>query len=166
MKGLRTLVGLLLPWAVMTVALDGTAQAAVPKHVVVSGVTVTAAKAKGQSAVVMSIANGSGNPISLLSVTSTVSTRSMVDYDDNMCQGGSKMTPLANILIMPSQTQLLGYRYQGAMLSGLRRSLSKGESIPLVLTWSDFQAVHRVTVIAKVVAPPKGLRFLMSPMKM
>ena len=129
-------------------------------------VTVTAARQSGNSAVAMSITDGSSSPVSLLSVTSPVSRMSMIYYDDNMCQGNSKMTWLANIFISPGHVQRLGYRYQGAMLGNLRSVLRVGHSIPITISWSDFSAVRKVTVMATVVAPPKGLHFLQSPMKM
>ena len=95
-------------------------------EVVISHVTVTAAKIHGDSAVVMSIANHSGHPISLISVTSSVANSNMIDYDVNMCQGNHEMTLIANILITGRRTQELGYKYQGAMLRQLKRSLVRG----------------------------------------
>ncbi len=129
-------------------------------------VTVTAAAAKGSSAVAMSIANGYEGPISLMLVTSSVSRMNMIYYDSNMCQGTNMMSWLPNILISSHSTQLLGYQNQGAMLGQLTRSLKVGESITLEVKYSNFSAARTVSVTAKVVAPPKGLHFLMSPMRM
>lgn len=150
------------------VALTATtdSSAASVHHVIISDVTVTAAKAEGQSAVVMSIDNTSNSPISLLSVTSPASRMSMIYFDTNMCQGNHAMIWLTNILIMGGHVQELGYQYQGAMISELRQPLVKGSRVPLTITWSDFQHPHTVTVEAKVVAPPKHLRFHMTPMHM
>jgi copper(I)-binding protein len=132
----------------------------------ISHVTVTAAKIQGDSAVVMSIANNSGAPISLISVTSSVAKSSMIDYDVNMCQGDHEMTLIANILITGGRTQDLGYRYQGAMLRRLKTAIVTGGMIPLVVTWSDFNKVHSKTVEALVVKPPRHLFFGMSSMAM
>jgi copper(I)-binding protein len=140
--------------------------AAVNSRVVISHVTVTAANIRGDSAVVMSIANNSNDPISLISVTSSVAKSSMIDFDVNMCQGNHEMTLIANILITGRRTQRLGYRYQGAMLRQLKTSILKGGTVPLVVTWSDFNTVHSQTVEAKVVKPPKHLFFGMSSMRM
>jgi copper(I)-binding protein len=90
----------------------------------------------------------------------------MIDYDTNMCQGNHAMMQLANILITGGHTQQLGYKFQGAMLRQLKEKLTKGETIPVVITWSNFQKVHSVTVEAKVVAPPKNLNFGMTSMAM
>ena len=90
----------------------------------------------------------------------------MIYYDDNMCQGNNKMTWLANIFISPGHVQKLGYRYQGAMLGRVRVALHAGEVIPIKVTWSNFSSSTTLTVLAKVVAPPKGLHFLLTPMKM
>jgi copper(I)-binding protein len=90
----------------------------------------------------------------------------MIDYDTNMCQGNHAMMQLANILIIGGHTQALGYKYQGAMLRQLKEKLVKGETIPVVITWSNFQKAHSVTVEAKVVAPPRHLNFGMMSMSM
>ena len=132
----------------------------------VSHVTVTAATARGDSAVVMSLTNDTSGPISLISVTSPRSQSSMIDYDTNMCQGNHAMMMLANILISGGLTQKLGYSYQGAMLRELKVPLVKGQSIPLVIRWSNFQKSRVMTVEAKVVAPPRYLNFGMSSMGM
>lgn len=129
-------------------------------------VTISAANQSGNSAVVMSITDTSSSPISLMGVSSSVSRMSMIYYDDNMCQGHNRMTWLANIFILSGHVQKLGYRYQGAMLGNLRKALRVGEIVPLKVTWSDFAKPQTVTVMAKVVAPPKGLHFLQTPMKM
>jgi len=76
------------------------------------------------------------------------------------------MMMLANILISGGLTQKLGYSYQGAMLRELKVPLVKGQSIPLVIRWSNFQKSRVMTVEAKVVAPPRYLNFGMSSMGM
>ena len=136
------------------------------KALKITDVTVTAAGRSGYSAVAMTIRNGTGLPVSITSVTSSISRMSMIYYDDNMCQGNNKMTWLANILISPGYVQDLGYRYQGAMLGNLRAAVHVGQTVPIRIAWSDFASYKDVTVMAKVVAPPKGLHFLLSPMKM
>lgn len=131
-----------------------------------SKVTVTAAAAGHESAVAMSIDNQTGGPISLVTVASPVSGMNMLYYDANMCQGNTAMTWLPNILISTKQVQLLGYKNQGVMLSRLHERLVVGTTVPLRITYSDFSNSHTVTVDARVVAPPKGLHFLMSAMRM
>jgi copper(I)-binding protein len=159
-----TAVGVTL---VLAAAGAAPATASAPPGVTFSRVTVTAAASGHRSAVVMYIDNRTGGPISLMSVTSPVSGTAMIYYDDNMCQpSNTMMTALSNILISAGHVQELGYRYQGAMLGGLRQTLVKGSSVPLVVRWTNFQRVKTVTVTAKVVAPPKGLEFHMSPMAM
>jgi copper(I)-binding protein len=132
----------------------------------VSRVTVTAANARGDSAVVMSLTNTTSGPISLVSVTSPRSRLSMIDYDTNMCQGNHAMMMLSNILISGGFTQKLGYSYQGAMLRELKAALVKGETIPLVITWTNFQRSRTMTVQAKVVAAPSDIDFGMSALGM
>ncbi len=142
------------------------ASATAPHSVTFQQVTVTAAASGKESAVVMLIDNRSGGPISLLSVTSGVSGMSMIYFDDNMCQGSTKMTWISNILIYPGRVQKLGYRFQGAMLGSLHQKLVTGSVVPLSVKWSDFHSVKTAIVEAKVVPPPKGLHFYMSPMHM
>lgn len=134
--------------------------------VVLSHITVTATKLRGNSAVSMTITNDSRGPITLMSVTSPDTQASMIDYDVNMCQGKHTMLMLMNIFITSGRTQKLGYKYQGAMLRLLKKPIVKGEIIPLVITWSNFQKAHSVTVKAKVVAPPRSLYFGMTTMDM
>lgn len=141
----------------------GTAGGAQP-GVVLSQVTVTAARLGGDSAVSMSLANDSGRAISLLSVTSSVARSSMIDYDVNMCQGDHEMSILPNIFIEPGQTQRLGYKLQGAMLSGLRHALVPGSQISLTVEWSNIGHVVTRRLIATVVRAPKGIRFVMGGM--
>ena len=161
----RTLVGVAVMVAA-SIAMGVAPASATTKSVVIANVSVTAALAGRESAVVMDFENQGNSPISLLSVTSAAATSSMIDYDANMCQGNHAMVPLANIFVNANHAQQLGYQYQGAMLSGLRQNLSRGERITLVVTWSDFAVVHHSTVMAKVVAPPKGIKFTMGNMKM
>ncbi len=134
--------------------------------VVISHVTVTAANAEGDSAVSMTITNDSKGPISLFSIASPATKTSMIDYDTNMCQGNHAMMELANILIIGGHTQQLGYQYQGAMLRRLKKKIVKGETIPIVITWSNFSMAQSVTIEAKVVKPPRYLNFGMSSMDM
>jgi copper(I)-binding protein len=127
-------------------------------------VTVTASKARGNSAVSMTIENNSKDVISLYSITSSVTQSSMIDYDTNMCQGNHAMMKLPNILIYGGHSQHLGYKYQGAMLRQVRDKIIEGETIPIVISWTNFGSAHSVTVEAKVVAPPRYLNFGMSGM--
>lgn len=134
--------------------------------VAISSVTVTAAVRGSDSAVVLHLHNGTAKPLLLLSIKSPAAARHMIGYDTNMCQGNQAMVALANILVIAGNTQNLGYRFQGAMLGGVRRSLLIGQRVPLVITWSDFSVVHKTNITATVVKPPKGLRFIMTGMKM
>ncbi len=152
---------MLAPWAPLAAAAT-TAKGGI----VISHVTVTAANADGDSAVSMTIVNESRGAISLFSITSPETKTSMIDYDTNMCQGNHAMMELANILIIGGHTQQLGYKYQGAMLRQLKEKLTKGETIPVVVSWSNFNKAQSVTIEAKVVKPPRNLNFGMSSMDM
>lgn len=131
-----------------------------------ANVTVTAASAHGESAVAMTIINKSDGPISLMTVTSPLSSMNMLYYDTNMCQGDTAMTWLANIFISQNQVQLLGYQNQGVMLARLHQDLKVGTTVPLQVKYSNFSTARIVTLQARVVAPPKGLHFHLSAMKM
>lgn len=142
----------------------GVAVGALTPKVDVSHVTATAARSGGDSAISLSLTNNSGQALSLLSVTSSVAVSSMIDYDTNMCQGNHAMAVLPNILVIAGQTQLLGTKNQGAMLAGVRRALKIGDTIPIVLKWTNFHSVVTKTIMATVVAAPKGLKFVMASM--
>lgn len=134
----------------------------------ITGATLTAATKNGDSAITLSLHNPLSENVLLQSVSSSIASGSMIFYDSNMCQGNTTMKPLANILVGAQQSQSLGYKYQGAMLSGLKQPLVVGSSVTLTLTWSENGAsMHTESFIARVVAPPKGLHFdnsAMSPM--
>lgn len=166
MKRILLRPGLPLALVIVTLTTPANVGAATHKQVFISKVSVTASKEGGESAVVMSITTSADSPISLLSVTSPDSRMGMIYFDTNMCQGNHTMTWLANIFISGGHTQQLGYKYQGAMISDLKQAFVKGQRVPLVIKWSDFQNIHTETVRALVVAPPPTLHFLMSPMKM
>ncbi|MGP8009143.1 MAG: copper chaperone PCu(A)C [Acidimicrobiales bacterium] len=134
--------------------------------VTITHATVTAAKVNGQSAVVLLFHNASSGPITILSVESPVAKDDMIFYDTNMCQGNHAMAQLANIFVTSGNTQKLGYQFQGAMIWKLSKPLTKGEKIPLKVTWSNFHGSHTTTVEAKVVKAPPSINFAMSSMKM
>jgi copper(I)-binding protein len=160
--------------AVAGVAMTSTGTPSQSSNTVVSGpsgllftnVTVTAASTQGESAVAMTIHNNTSGPISLMNVASPLSSMNMLYYDTNMCQGNTAMTWLANIFISQNQIQLLGYQNQGVMLARLHQNLKVGTVVPLQVKYSNFSTSHVVTVQARVVAPPKGLHFHLSVMKM
>lgn len=161
---LQPFVALVLVGTVALVA--SPISAAPPKTPTISDVTVTAAARGHDSAVALKIVNSTSQPISLLSVGSPNAGGDMIFFDTNMCKGNHAMTVLPNIYISSGFTQRLGYRFQGAMLSALYRKLTVGQKIALIITWSDFNAVHHSTIEAAVVAPPRHIKFLMGNMSM
>ena len=138
--------------------------AAATKSVLISDVTVTAAAKGSDSAVTLTIVNATDQPISLLSIKSPSAGADMIFFDTNMCRGNHSMTALANIYLSSGLTQKLGYVRQGAMLSALHQSLTKGQHIAIVVTWSNFNKVHHETIEALVVAAPAHIRFRMGNM--
>jgi len=131
-----------------------------------SHATVTASKVKGESAVVLTIKNDSGAPVSILSVTSPSANMGMIYYDANMCQGANLMHWLGNIYVPSHSTTKLGYQFQGAMLSNFKSPLNVGQSVKLKIQWNSFGSLQTSIISASVVAPPKGLHFDMGSMKM
>ncbi|HEY5304828.1 MAG TPA: copper chaperone PCu(A)C [Acidimicrobiales bacterium] len=137
-----------------------------PSSLKISDVTVTATSSQGDSAVVMSLVNATGGPISLISVSSPRAAMSMMFYDVNMRQAHSAMTWLPDIVIGSAKTQLLGYQNQGVMLSLLHAKLKIGARVPLEIKYSNFSTSRTVVVDARVVAPPMGLHFNTPAMNM
>jgi len=124
----------------------------------VKGATLTAARVGGSTAISLSLTNNQGTKILLTDISSPIASSSLIFYDANMCQGNNAMMPLQNIAVSSGNTQLLGYKYQGATLSGLSRTLKIGEKDPLTVEWTDADGVPQtLQVLANVVAPPKGL---------
>jgi len=132
---------------------------------VIHSASVTAAKIGGDSAIALSVTNSSSAPILITSITSAAAATSMIFYDANMCQGNSTMHALANVSIAPGAVTELGYKYQGAMLGRIKSPFVIGTRIPLTVTWTNNQgSAQKQTVVATVVAAPKGLNFGMSSM--
>lgn len=126
--------------------------------ILVKGATLTAAGVGGSTAISLSLTNNQGTKILLTDISSPIASSSLIFYDANMCQGNNAMMPLQNIAVSSGNTQLLGYKYQGATLSGLSRTLKIGEKDPLTVEWTDADGVPQtLQVLANVVAPPKGL---------
>ena len=155
-----------LAFFVGAAALATSAGSAAPKSIIITDATLTSAAKGHDTAVVLKIVNATHGPISLLSVKSSSAGADMIFFDTNMCRGSHAMTALASIYVPRGLTQKLGYQRQGAMLSQLRQSLTRGQKIPLVVTWSDFSTVHHVTIEASVVAAPAHIKFLMGNMAM
>lgn len=132
----------------------------------ISDVTVTASSSHGDSAVVMSLVNSTGGPISLMSVSSPLASMGMQFHDANMRQNDSTMTWQSDILTGSAATQHLGNQNDGVELSVLDADLKVGAHVPLEVTYSDFSTSRTITVNARVVAPPTGLHFNMSAMHM
>lgn len=132
---------------------------------VIHSASVTAAKIGGDSAIALSVTNPSSTPILITAITTSTASTSMIFYDANMCQGNSTMHALPNVSIAPGAMTALGYKYQGAMLGRLTSPFVIGARIPLTVTWTNNQgSTHKQTVVATVVAAPKGLNFGMSSM--
>jgi len=126
----------------------------------ISGASLTATAAGGSSAIVLTLKNNSDKNVLITGFSAAQTAHSMIFYDSNMCQGNTTMTALPNILMAPGQSQNLGYKYQGAMLSGLTTALVVGESVDLTLQWNvEGASAQSTTFTAKVVKAPAGLHF-------
>ena len=133
--------------------------------ITISDATVTSSVAGGDTAISIKIHNASKNGILVTEISSPQASSSMIFYDANMCQGNTTMSQLSNIAISAGSTQTLGYKYQGAMLSGVVKVLTIGEKIPLVIHWTDVKNInHIANFSAMVVKPPLGLHFAMPAM--
>ena len=131
-----------------------------PPTVVVSPVTVTEAAVGEDSALVFHLTNGTSSTITLTSLSSPVSSRGVLHYDENMCRADSTMVELPNISIAPHSVQELGYRFQGAMLMKLRQSLPLRARVAVSVTWQRPNSAPVTTRRwATVVAAPAGLNF-------
>lgn len=162
---MRRLAAIWIP-LILVIALAAPASAAKPSGVVISHVTVTAAKGGGEAAIVMTLKNGTTGPVSLLSVTSPDAGEGMIFFDTNMCQGNHAMTMLANLYVSAGFTQKFGYKFQGAMIGLLHKALVVGQKIPLVVLWSDFHGFKKTKVVATVVPAPATIKFVMGSMEM
>ena len=131
----------------------------------VKGATLTSTSRGGSSALVLSFTNNQSKSILLTGISSPLATSAMIFYDANMCQGNNVIRPLQNIAVSSGQTQLLGYKYQGGILSGLTKKLSLGDRVALDVHWADFAGNPSTSeILASVVKPPKGLRLGMDAM--
>jgi copper(I)-binding protein len=129
--------------------------------IVVSAVTVTTAHHHENSAVRLTIANGTNEAIILNSVSTPLSRRAMLHYDVNMCGTGSSMTPMPNVEIGAHEVAHLGYRGLGAMLINLNQPWTVGSHIELDINRHDYHGRNRtMQVIALVVSQPPHLQYV------
>jgi len=126
----------------------------------ITGATLTAAPTGGNSAIALTIKNSMKKNIVITGFTSADAGAAMIFYDSNMCQGNTTMTALPNILLAPGQSQNLGYKYQGAMLSQLKRALLVHQNLQIELLWHEVGGANQSQEIsATVVKAPAGLHF-------
>ena len=120
--------------------------------------TLTSASNGGSTVLVLAFTNNQSNTVLLTGISSPIANSGEIFFDANLCQGNNVMTQLRNISVSPGHTELLGYKYQGGVLTGLLKKLSIGDSIPVVVHWLDSKGLARTSVTeASVVQPPKGL---------
>jgi len=141
-------------------AVAGMLMTAGSKGLKVSGASVTAAAVGKSSAVALTIKNPLKKNIIVTGIHSAEASASMIFFDSNMCQGNTIMTPLSDILIAPGERQNFGFKYQGAMISGLKHSLSVGQEVQLTINWNEQGGTSQSElVLAHVIKAPIGLNF-------
>ena len=126
----------------------------------ISGVTVTAT-AKGEASVVsLQLRNRTSSPVVILSVSSPSTRTSMLEYDADMCRGGTIVSPLPNIEIGAHQEMRWTTSGVGAMLMRSRGNLRPGDVVTLRVVSQVGLDTHTRTesVSATVVPQPRGLQ--------
>jgi len=126
----------------------------------ISGVTVTATP-KGEASVVsLQMRNRTSSPVVILSVSSPASRTSMLEYDADMCRGGTIVSPLPNIEIGAHQEMRWTTSGVGAMLMRSRGNLRPGDVVTLRVVAQVGLDTHTrtETVSATVVPQPRGLQ--------
>jgi len=98
------------------------------------------------AAVYLSLSNTSLKPVIVIGVQSPLANHSMV-HETAVVVGQSQMRMREKIVIAPGQTVNFAPGGTHIMLSGLKRGMSVGQSVPLVLLLADG---GRLTVAAVV----------------
>jgi copper(I)-binding protein len=128
--------------------------------VLVSRATLTAARAGANSAVSLRFLNRTHHRILIRSVSSPLAAAGMIHFDVNMCQDGSVMIMVPDIVVSAHHRVKLSTRGMGAMLRGVRTGLVRGAHVLLAVNWTDADGHRFVTwVKAKVVRRPRHLHF-------
>jgi copper(I)-binding protein len=138
-----------------------TAGASTKTPLLVKGATVTSAKKGHATAVSLTLTNETSATVWITSVTSSLSSSYMMDYDANMMNRSSDMVAVSSIKVKGGHSVTLSLQGEGAMLGSLSRALKVGTEIPLVLGWHSKSrpiTVH-LDFVARVVKGPKRLYF-------
>jgi copper(I)-binding protein len=145
----------------LLVSLVASAGAAAKPSLVIKGATVTSAKKGHATAVSMIVTNETSATVWITSVTSSLSSMYMMDYDVDMLNRSSDMVAISSIKLKAGHFITLSLKGEGAMLGSLSRALKVGAEIPLVLGWHSRSRpiTMRLDFLARVVKGPKKLYF-------
>jgi copper(I)-binding protein len=103
-------------------------------------------------AVYLNLRNASPQPIIVIGVQSPVASHSMM-HETSLVKGQSRMRMREHVVIAPGQTLSFAPGGQHIMLSGLKRPVAVGQSVPLVLLLADGGKVSVVALVKPLVTP-------------
>jgi copper(I)-binding protein len=149
-----------LAYALASHALGGPAPVTLTGTVVVADARVTQSPRGGVSAVSLRFANHMNHPVEIVSVSSSVASSGMLQYDADMLRRSASLTQVASIDVPAGSVVGLSVRGYGAMLMATRQALPIGARVPIEVGWVDANGTHRASLVfATVVARPAHLNF-------
>jgi copper(I)-binding protein len=102
------------------------------------------------AAVYLSLSNTTLKPIIVIGVQSPMATHSMV-HESSVSNGQSQMRMKDTIVIAPGKTVNFAPGGMHVMLSGLKGTMSVGQTVPLVLLLADGSKVAVAAVVKPLV---------------
>ncbi len=124
----------------------------------VTGVHVTAASPHELAAIEATVTNTSDLPITMVSITTSATSRGMFHFSFNMCDPGSTMIKIPSLIIPVHRSVILSTKGSGAMVETKGKALRVGSRITVSIT--VIRGTHRQVVSSpgSVIARPKGLK--------
>jgi copper(I)-binding protein len=144
----RKLTAFALPLIALLAVSATWAQAPV---LLVKGAWARQAPGSDSAAVYLSLSNTTLQPIIVVGVESPLAAHSMV-HESSTSNGQSRMRMKDSIVIAPGKTVSFSPGGTHVMLSGLKRSMSVGQTVPLVLLLADGSKVA-VAALVKPLVP-------------
>jgi copper(I)-binding protein len=121
-------------------------------------VHVTAAAPHELAAIEAVITNTTDLPLTLVSISTSKTSRGMFHFSFNMCQPGTSMIRIPSLIVPVHRSVTLSTKGAGAMVAAKGTALKVGT--PIAISITAIRGTHRFVLHANgdVIARPKGLK--------
>jgi copper(I)-binding protein len=124
----------------------------------ITQVQVTAARPHQLAAIEAVITNTTDLPITLVSISTSRTSRGMFHFSFNMCEPGTSMIKIPSLIVPVHRSVTLSTKGSGAMVAAKKTALNVG--MPIDISITAIRGTHRFVLRAsgKVTTRPKGLQ--------